>query len=222
MKSLCRASLIAIILAGICFAQRGAGRGGGFRGGGFGGGARVSAGFGGRSFVGGYRSFGRRGWGRPGIFTHGRFGYRPFVRPIWGYPGFAFPYSSFPYGYGSGYPGFYGGFGSYEYRPSPNVTVIYPESPYSSPAPVVVNVDPPSAKAAESDQPALYLIAFKDGSIHAAIAYWVDGDVLHYVTMEKAQKTVSIDEVDRGLSQRLNRERRIPFRLPGSGQYQPD
>jgi hypothetical protein len=59
-----------------------------------------------------------------------------------------------------------------------------------------------------------YLIAFKDGAIRAAIAYWSDGHTLHYVTRDHQEHTVPVDEVDRNFSERLNRDQRVPFRLP--------
>ena len=60
----------------------------------------------------------------------------------------------------------------------------------------------------------LYLIAFRDRVIRAAVAYWVEGDTLHYVTGQKEQKSARLEDVDRELSLQLNRERRVPFRLP--------
>ena len=34
----------------------------------------------------------------------------------------------------------------------------------------------------------VYLIAFRDHTIRAAVAYWVDGNTLHYVTLEHESK----------------------------------
>jgi hypothetical protein len=60
----------------------------------------------------------------------------------------------------------------------------------------------------------LYLIAFQDGVIRAAIAYSVDGDTLHYVTQQNEHKQTPLSAVDRDLSRRLNQERRVAFSLP--------
>jgi hypothetical protein len=60
----------------------------------------------------------------------------------------------------------------------------------------------------------LYLIAFKDHNIRAAVSYWVNGHTLHYVTLEREEKQVPLDSVDRDLSIRLNRERRVQMQLP--------
>jgi hypothetical protein len=59
-----------------------------------------------------------------------------------------------------------------------------------------------------------YLIAFNDHTIYAALAYWVEGETLHYVTNQNTHNQVSLDLVDRDLSDRLNRERNVDFRLP--------
>ena len=61
----------------------------------------------------------------------------------------------------------------------------------------------------------LYLLAMRDGTIRAVLAYWTDGTALHYVTMDHEQKQAPLSSVDRALSERLNRERNVTFRLPG-------
>jgi hypothetical protein len=42
----------------------------------------------------------------------------------------------------------------------------------------------------------------------------VEGETLHYVTNQNTHNQVSLDLVDRELSDRLNRERQVDFRLP--------
>jgi len=61
---------------------------------------------------------------------------------------------------------------------------------------------------------ALYLIAMKDHTIYPALAYWIDNDTLNYVTMQGTPNRVSLSLVDRELSQRLNDERGLSFKLP--------
>jgi hypothetical protein len=68
--------------------------------------------------------------------------------------------------------------------------------------------------AANTGQPTIYLIAFRDHSIVQALGYWMEGNTLHYVSAEQTLNQVSIDLVDRDLSQRLNDERGLDFRLP--------
>jgi len=69
-------------------------------------------------------------------------------------------------------------------------------------------------RAASSDQPTIYLIALRDHTIVQALGYWMEGSTLHYVSAEHTLNQLSIDLVDRDLSQRLNDERGLDFRLP--------
>jgi len=74
--------------------------------------------------------------------------------------------------------------------------------------------DAQAQRSANSGQPTIYLIAFRDHTIVQALGYWMEGSTLHYVSAEQTLNQVSIDLVDRDLSQRLNDERGIDFRLP--------
>jgi len=65
------------------------------------------------------------------------------------------------------------------------------------------------------EQQIYFLIALKDSTIEAAIAYWVDGATLHFVNLQGRQDSVPLDQVDRDMSKRLNQGRRIGFGLPG-------
>lgn len=58
-----------------------------------------------------------------------------------------------------------------------------------------------------------YLIAYKDHSIHAALAYWVEGSTLHYVTLDNAHNQVSLDLVDVAASTKLNSDHNVPFSI---------
>jgi hypothetical protein len=60
-----------------------------------------------------------------------------------------------------------------------------------------------------------YLIAYKDHSIHAALAYWVEANTLHYVTTDNAHNQVSLDLVDLAASTRLNSDHNVPFSIAG-------
>jgi hypothetical protein len=64
------------------------------------------------------------------------------------------------------------------------------------------------------DEPTVYLIAMTDHTILPAIAYWVDGDTLTYITADADQNRVSLSLVDREFSQKLNADRGVEFRLP--------
>jgi hypothetical protein len=59
-----------------------------------------------------------------------------------------------------------------------------------------------------------YLVAFKDHTIYSAIAYWVDGETLHYFTTGNTHNQASISLIDRELTNRLNRELGLDFKLP--------
>jgi hypothetical protein len=62
--------------------------------------------------------------------------------------------------------------------------------------------------------PAVYLIAFKDHIIQAALTYSVEGTTLSYTTLQGTREQVPLDSVDREFSEQLNRERNVEFRLP--------
>lgn len=141
------------------------------------------------------------------------------------------------------YPVYIGGSGYYDapqpVQQQPNITVIYPPQQ----APVIINqfgsdrvssyggdsplpdtvsvyqapVRSPSDNAVGqslNEQPSGYLIAFKDRTIYTAVAYWVDGDTLHYFTSGNSHNQASVSLVDRELTDRLNKERGTEVRLP--------
>jgi hypothetical protein len=76
------------------------------------------------------------------------------------------------------------------------------------------NLPPPGGSAKPDAQPTIYLIAMTDHTILAAIAYWVDGDTLDYITQDGDQNRVSLALVDREFSRKLNSDRGVEFRLP--------
>jgi hypothetical protein len=183
--------------------------GGGFRGG-SGGGFRVGGGYrGGYRGIGGFRGYyGNRGY----------FGYPFYYGGLYGgYCGAFWDCGDYGYGgyYGYGYPGYAGAD-----SPSPQVLIISNQAP---PPPVIVQAPPapavwnagPDDQASQKYQDPLYLLAMNDGTIHAVLAYWVDGATVHYVTMDHEQKQTPLSSLDHGLSERLNRERNVTFRLPG-------
>jgi len=74
----------------------------------------------------------------------------------------------------------------------------------------------PTQGALADDQPTIFLIAMQDHSIRPVIAYWVQGDTLHYVSREGVLDQVSLAQVDRDFSRQLNAERNVPFALPAA------
>jgi hypothetical protein len=81
------------------------------------------------------------------------------------------------------------------------------------PAPAVWDSGP--ATQAKKYEDTLFLLAMNDGTIRAVLAYWVEGTTVHYVTMDHEQKQTPLSSLDHSLSERLNRERNVTFRLPG-------
>jgi hypothetical protein len=195
--------------------------GGGFRGGYSGGYVGGNHGYGG---YGGYRGYGGF-YGRSAAWGFGLglgigYGYG-----VWGY---SYPYYSYPYvgGYWPGYSDVY----PYDYYASsyasPPVTVVYAPQPQAAPVVIEQRASPvtreydqfgqelrPAPQAATGSSP-IYLIAFRDNTIRAALSYSVEGQTLHYVTLQHEQKQAPLESVDRGLTSQLNRERRVPFQLP--------
>jgi hypothetical protein len=72
----------------------------------------------------------------------------------------------------------------------------------------------PTDSADLKTEASLYIIAFKDGTIAAATAYWWDGLMLHYLTRQGAHTQVRLDLVDRHVSTELNRLRKLEMHLP--------
>jgi hypothetical protein len=91
-----------------------------------------------------------------------------------------------------------GGMRAYE-PPSMNSVPSYPSGPSVAPAP---------------QEAPTYLIAFKNHTIYATPTYWVEGEILHYLSGQNMHNQVSLDLIDRDLTERLNRERNVEFRLP--------
>ena len=85
-------------------------------------------------------------------------------------------------------------------------------------APVPSNPDPqpqPSRKpvVANDDNPTVYLIALRDGTVYSAYAYWLEGDTLHYITTRHSHNRASLSLVDEALSAQLNTERSVDWKL---------
>ena len=122
------------------------------------------------------------------------------------------------YGYGYGYEVPPAPRGAATTQPQqPNVIVVYPPSPqyhYAPPQSNIVEVPREQLEAREEKvEPSHYLIAFKDRSIYSAVAYWVDGDTIHYFTAGNTHNQASVSLIDRALTRRLN-EGGLDVKLP--------
>lgn len=98
-----------------------------------------------------------------------------------------------------------------EYSNSPSGMELHetpPTRPYRNDEPA-----PAKSSARHGDDPTIYLIAFKDERIVPALAYWIEGDKLNYINMGHTLNQATLDLIDRDLSQRLNDERNIEFKL---------
>ncbi len=73
---------------------------------------------------------------------------------------------------------------------------------------------PSSSRPAPASDEVRFLIPLKDNSVYTAVAYWVEGDMLHYITPDGMHNQVSMSLVDRGLAERLNANSRAGFHLP--------
>jgi hypothetical protein len=89
----------------------------------------------------------------------------------------------------------------------------YPPAPYP-PEPGPISAPDQGAPPADSTQ-LLFFIAMKDHTIFPAVAYWVEGDTLNYVTNQGVRNRVSLDLVDLDFSKQLNQQRGVDFALPG-------
>jgi len=107
----------------------------------------------------------------------------------------------------------------------PNVIVVYPPAPayssypaysYQPPAQSNVVEAPDQIQAQDQDQATHYLLAFKDHSIYSAVAYWVEGDTLHYFTSGNTHNQVSIPMIDRELTKKLNEGSGLEVKLPAA------
>lgn len=178
--------------------------------------------------------------GGPGFNSNqGRFGGRNFNRTAPAYGGYPIIYGGSYAGGGYYYdPSYYGeqsyygsGYGS-GVQQQPNVIVVYPPQqgvpmmvgpgdqgggPYMGGQPPADYPPPVHSQTSEppsSSEPAHYLIAFKDHSIYSAVAYWVDGDTLHYFTDGSTHRQAPIATVDRDLTLRLNQDSGAEVKLP--------
>jgi hypothetical protein len=58
------------------------------------------------------------------------------------------------------------------------------------------------------------LIAFKDHTIEPATKYKVDGDQIHWITLQGEERQARVSTVDVDLTRKLNGDRGIDFQIP--------
>jgi hypothetical protein len=117
---------------------------------------------------------------------------------------------------------------AYDNAPQPDSFVQPPPPFVQPPAPPVVEppghaaiaeynwpaAAPPSSPAEPEPQP--FAIVLKNGSTLSAVAVFASDDGLHYVDPNQNHLRISISEVDRGATLKLNRARNLNLYLPAA------
>jgi hypothetical protein len=120
--------------------------------------------------------------------------------------------------------------GGYEYGyPSvPNIIIIQQpapqvitqQAPREVVRPEIRDYKEPAAAAAAPPtvqaEGATFVIALDNGSRHSANAVWVQNSVLHYIDSEDRHHQVPLKAVDRELTRKLNRDRKLDLWLPAA------
>jgi len=132
-------------------------------------------------------------------------------------------------------PVYVGGYG-YDYAPVQQqqpIQVIMPQQPQSPTVIINQNFTSDTARPvmrdysagipsvqedvnrtpAAEEKPTVYLIAFRDGSIYSAYAYWQEGESFHYITTKHDHNQASLDLIDTAMSESLNKERNVEFKV---------
>jgi hypothetical protein len=166
----------------------------------------------------------RRGGAGPGFSRGG------FAR---GSYGFSRARAVSPYGLGYAYLP-YDSDAAYPYEPQPVLFVQQPPLFVQPPAPPVVKPPghsviteykwpaagaacSPSAPSTTSDSESqAFAIVLKDGSTLSAVAVFASDDGLHYVDPDERHLRISMSEVDRAATLKLNRARNLNLYLPAA------
>jgi hypothetical protein len=82
-------------------------------------------------------------------------------------------------------------------------------------APLNSGIRTPVAPGEPAPTSDYYLIAYKNRHVITALAYWVDGETLHYVTAANVHNQSSLNLIDLDLTTRLNADREVPFSVTG-------
>ena len=159
-----------------------------------------------------YRPRFQGGYGAPAIYTVG-------YPAGYGSPAYDLDYAQ-PYAYVPQYPSA----PEYNYAPQPRYAPVYYQTRYDQPHYSAPSKQPyayspqyssaPQYHYASQSVPDFYMIAFNDGSIEAAIAYSVDGNILRWTNRNHLERRAPFPAVDLRFSEQLNRDRGVEFRLP--------
>ncbi|MGA2086028.1 MAG: hypothetical protein ABSG60_10960 [Terracidiphilus sp.] len=151
----------------------------------------------------------------------------------WGGYGFSHARAFSPYGFGYAYLPYDSG-ASYGYAPQPVLFVQPPVLFVQPPAPPVVQppghsvikelkwpaAGAPSSASAPSTtsepEPQDFAIVLKNGSTLSAVSVFASDDGLHYVDPDARHMRISMSEVDRAATLKLNRARNLDLYLPAA------
>jgi hypothetical protein len=89
-----------------------------------------------------------------------------------------------------------------------------PRRPEPPPSESTSRSAPACQDSGDKINPAQFFIALKNSWVYTALAYWVQGETLHYISSQGGHNMVSLDLVDREISAKLNRGARVEFALP--------
>jgi hypothetical protein len=172
---------------------------GGFRGGYYGGWG-LGLGYGYPYYGYGYPYYGGYGYDPYSYSGYDTTPAPPVNAPQYGYPqGQPYPQGQYPQG--QAYP---------QQQPyPPQYQQRYP--PQTQPQQPQIQLQ--SAPAPNQGQ-GFYLIAFSDHTIQAATAYKVDGDQIHWIGRDGAEKQAPLSTVDVRFSKQINRDRQVDFQIP--------
>jgi hypothetical protein len=161
----------------------------------------------------------------------------------YGRGGYVYAYPVYVGGYGGYYGGYYGDYGSAYTPPYGYVDpTLQGQAPPPAAPPVVINQyfgappmgpagppeqqddqnirmyqqqpPPPAYSQAPASDSRSYLIAYKDHSVYTAVAYWIEGNTLHYITSGNTHNQADLDLIDIEFTKKLNNDRSMPFNVP--------
>lgn len=156
--------------------------------------------------------------GVPVYYNPGYYPYEPAPAQV------MYPIPATAYGTPAYQPAIYGSAPPAAQQSEPPVVII--NQYFRGDEPPVTETAPQSDAAAQGtdapvladriEQETVFMIAMKDHNVYTARAYWVEEGMLHYISTQGVESSVLMDEVDRDLSRRLNRDRSVAFGLPSN------
>jgi hypothetical protein len=138
---------------------------------------------------------------------------------------YGFGYGYLPYDSGDAYPAYdsgamYTSGPMYPYAPQPVVYVPPPAPPVQPPGHSVITEytwpATSTVSSASQSEPQDFAIVLKDGSTLSAVSVFASDDGLHYIDPDERHMRVSMSQVDRTATLKLNRTRNLDLYLPAA------